>query len=221
MINYHPKDDMLLEHAKGSLNLAMTTAVSAHCELCSTCKEKLAQMTQQHAHIALIEEDTAADEFETSIDLDDMLNSIMLLTPSDTSKRQSKSAIVTVKGHEYILPKAFRQQVRETWNGLGKISRMRLETNSGDARASLLHIDAGGEIPQHTHQGTELTLLLAGHFEDEFNHYGPGDFILLDSDHQHSPKTEDGCLCYTVVDAPLRFTKGLSKLLNPIGELIY
>ncbi|PKG56926.1 anti-sigma factor, partial [Shewanella sp. GutDb-MelDb] len=30
-----------------------------------------------------------------------------------------------------------------------------------------------------------------------------------------------GCLCYTVVDAPLRFTKGISKLLNPIGELIY
>ncbi|PKG72656.1 hypothetical protein CXF86_22255 [Shewanella sp. GutCb] len=221
MINYHPNDDMLLEHAKGCLNLAMTTALSAHCELCSICQEKLTTMTQQHAHIALIEEDAAADELETSIDLDDMLNSIMLLTPSSASKRQSKSAIVTVKGHEYQLPNALRQQISGTWNGLGKISRMRLETDSGEARASLLHIDAGGEIPEHTHQGTELTLLLAGHFEDEFNRYSPGDFILLDSDHQHTPKTEDGCLCYTVVDAPLRFTKGISKLLNPIGELIY
>lgn len=221
MINYHPNDDMLLEHAKGNLNLAMTTALSAHCELCSICEEKLTTMTQHHAQIALIEEDTAADDFETSIDLDDMLNNIMLLTPSDTSQELSKSAIVTVKGHEYYLPKALLQQVSGAWNGLGKISRMRLEADSGNARASLLHIDAGGEIPEHTHQGSELTLLLAGHFEDEFNRYGPGDFILLDSNHRHTPKTEKGCLCYTVVDAPLRFTKGISKLLNPIGELIY
>ncbi|MGL5391190.1 MAG: ChrR family anti-sigma-E factor, partial [Shewanella sp.] len=38
---------------------------------------------------------------------------------------------------------------------------------------------------------------------------------------EHAPTTKSGCLCYTVLNAPLHFTKGLSKLLNPIGELIY
>lgn len=212
---------MLLEHAKGNLNLAMATAVSAHCELCHKCQQVLAEMTQFQADVALSETDKSAQEFETSIDLDDMLASIMQLTPTSKASRLPQHAIVSVKGHEFSLPTAFRQQADQTWSGIGKISRMRLDTEKSPSRASLLHIDAGGEIPEHTHQGTEVTLLLEGHFEDEFNHYGPGDFIVLDSNHQHSPKTKEGCLCYTVVDAPLHFTKGISKLLNPIGELIY
>ncbi|MCL2918705.1 ChrR family anti-sigma-E factor [Shewanella litorisediminis] len=131
-----------------------------------------------------------------------------------------------VKGVSYSLPKAFRPFIANAslvsaWSGIGSVSRMRLDTRDGKARSSLLHIAAGGEIPEHTHKGQEITLLLHGHFSDEMGSYGPGDFMLTDARHQHTPKTLDGCLCYTVVDAPLHFTKGLSKLLNPIGELIY
>ncbi|MGO3300382.1 MAG: ChrR family anti-sigma-E factor, partial [Pseudoalteromonas sp.] len=42
-----------------------------------------------------------------------------------------------------------------------------------------------------------------------------------DGTHQHSPQTKNGCLCFTVVSSALHFNKGLSKLLNPIGNLIY
>jgi putative transcriptional regulator len=35
------------------------------------------------------------------------------------------------------------------------------------------------------------------------------------------PATPDGCLCYTVQDAPVQFTKGLSRLLNGITHRLY
>lgn len=163
--------------------------------------------------------------------LDSLFNAITA-TPAANAVQISATAgnavllATEVKGVSYSLPKAFRPfianpSLASSWSGIGQVSRMRLDTRDGKARSSLLHIAAGGEIPEHTHKGQEITLLLHGHFSDEMGDYAPGDFMVTDVRHQHTPRTLDGCLCYTVVDAPLHFTKGLSKLLNPIGELIY
>ncbi|MCL1145847.1 ChrR family anti-sigma-E factor [Shewanella marinintestina] len=220
MIKYHPKDEMLLQHVNGQLHLGLATAVSAHCELCPICNEKVAKMTEKLAQKNLQPEVSVAVDTFANIDFSDMLNQITQLEVAPFNPPTPR-AVVEVKGNQYSLPKAFTQQVDQSWSGFGKISRMRLDADDDNARSSLLHIDANGEIPEHTHTGREITLLLDGNFEDEFSQYVPGDFIELDAAHQHSPKTLNGCLCYTVVDAPLHFTKGISKILNPIGELIY
>ncbi|MDR8523634.1 ChrR family anti-sigma-E factor [Shewanella fidelis] len=229
MIKFHPKDEMLKQHANGQLHLGLATAVSAHCELCSVCRDKLKQYTAAQAEQHLGEQSN--DDIQTenvatldnlsiaNIDFSDMLKQITQLAPVEPT--ESQPTIVEVKNTHYALPRALTNQVDHNWSGFGKISRMRLNTDENNSRASLLHIDAGGEIPEHSHTGREITLLLEGNFEDEFSQYVPGDFIELDANHQHSPKTINGCLCYTVVDAPLHFTKGISKILNPIGELIY
>ena len=119
------------------------------------------------------------------------------------------------------LPRVFNQIPLKSWNKLGDISRSRLDLNEEPLRSSLLNIAPYGEVPNHTHKGFELTLLLDGSFSDEMGKYYPGDFIWLDSEHTHSPKTTEGCLCYTVSDDALKFTQGLTKLLNPIGGFIY
>ncbi|MCK8045556.1 ChrR family anti-sigma-E factor [Shewanella sp. 1CM18E] len=241
MIKFHPKDEMLMQHAKGLLHLGLSTAVSAHCELCSVCRGKVNDFTEQLAEECLGEDALSSNspkfsavtstatgaegELDNpeygSIDFSAMLNQITNLAPAEDEPTLPVKPIVEIKGNEYLLPKAFSKQANLSWSGFGKISRMRLDADDGHSRASLLHIDANGEIPEHTHNGREITLLLEGYFEDEFSQYVPGDFIELDGNHQHSPKTMNGCLCYTVVDAPLHFTKGISKILNPVGELIY
>ncbi|MGS0677180.1 ChrR family anti-sigma-E factor [Shewanella sp. 125m-1] len=224
MIKFHPKDEMLILHAQGQLHLGLATAVSAHCELCAVCNKKLKNYTEQQAQMSLATSANSEAGAFASMDFSDMLNQITRLAPviNVTTKTSNDSkTVVEVKGVKFALPRAFKQQAGKSWSGFGKISRMRLDADEGSARASLLHIDADGEIPEHTHTGQEITLLLEGTFEDEFSQYVPGDFIELDANHQHSPKSMTGCLCYTVVDAPLHFTKGISKILNPIGELIY
>ena len=237
MIKHHPSDDMLLAHAAGETSLGLAIAISAHCEMCSECAAKVATMQSRLAQHFLPE--TQAEDadwlgmdnlFDAITAEDDAVSSHAnvneLLGEKSLSLEHSRPIATQVKGQDFSLPGAFRQFVDNAalaspWSGLGHVSRMRLNTLDGKARASLLHIAAGGEIPEHTHKGQEITLLLHGHFSDEMGDYAPGDFMLTDASHQHTPKTLDGCLCYTLVDAPLHFTKGLSKLLNPIGELIY
>lgn len=146
----------------------------------------------------------------------------MALPESTMSEPYIESSVtVSHRNIRYQIPRVFRQHIALPWQQIGKVSRMRFDIDEKNTRASLLYIEALGEIPQHTHKGFELTLLLSGEFSDSTGNYVVGDFIILDGNTQHSPTTQTGCLCYTVLDAPLYFTKGISKLLNPIGELIY
>ena len=235
MIKHHPTQDLLVNHANGNLPLSMAMAVSAHCSLCETCRQQLEQLTAQVADLVLAQpqiygaypdEETLTSEVvdvttqDSALDMDAMMAHIMA-QPVATNIPNNAPLAVQIKQQHYTVPSAFRQHLSRPWQILGKVSRMRFDVDEMNTRASLLHIDAQGEIPQHTHRGYELTLLLAGEFADLNGNYVPGDFIVLDGQHQHSPKTVNGCLCYTVLDAPLHFTKGISKLLNPIGELIY
>lgn len=226
MIKYHPQQELLSLHIKGELPLSMSLAISAHAEMCSVCQQKLNALTECET-VNIFDNDV---ESNISVDIDSQMSTLlaqmMQNTLDDLDAKPAEAYIegvteVTVKDQSYPLPRAFRHQIKAQWQGIGKVSRLRLDTGEEHARASLLHIAPQGEIPEHTHKGSELTLLLAGEFSDEYNTYKPGDFMLLDENHQHSPKTMTGCLCYTIVDAPLYFTKGFSKLLNPIGELIY
>ena len=240
MIKHHPQQELLVSHANGNLPLSMAIAISAHCDLCETCREQLALFTEQAANLALnpdgghaandtgeelmhreyVEVQHSGGNQESALDIDAMMAQIMA-QPAATNVPNNAPIDVDIKQQHYTVPSVFRQHLARPWQILGKVSRMRFDVDETNTRASLLHIDAQGEIPQHTHKGYELTLLLAGEFSDLNGDYVPGDFIVLDGQHHHSPKTITGCLCYTVLDAPLHFTKGLSKLLNPIGELIY
>lgn len=216
MIRHHPSDDILAQFVSGQLPVSVSVAVSIHVEMCTCCQDKVAEYNAKAAEIGFqhTEEEAAEDEFEAMFDL----------ITSDESLEASpvKKPSALALGDKYIaLPNALTQLSLSDWNGIGKIKRKRVKLEDGTNRSSLLHIEAGGEVPAHTHTGQELTILLDGSFEDEMGTYHKGDFIWLDKAHQHQPISEQGCLCYTVVTDPLHFVEGFSRLLNPIGKLIY
>ncbi|WP_325892484.1 ChrR family anti-sigma-E factor [Grimontia sp. NTOU-MAR1] len=222
MIKYHPSEALLESHAAGELPASMSIAVAAHCELCSCCAEKLAQYEAKAADAAF-NDDIFTEQQSAHEDIfSDMMASIVNGENAPLTKvSASPVSEIEVAGERYKLPTALRRYHHLGWSSIGSISRARLPLNEGDTRASLLHIGMNGSVPSHTHKGMEVTLLLSGHFEDEHDKYVPGDFIILDSTNHHTPQTHDGCLCYTVADAPLHFTKGVSQLLNTVGHVIY
>ena len=231
MIKAHPTDPMLRAFAADELPLPLAVGLSAHCELCPDCAARLKafeeELAQQYLASPAEPELDSRDEVGLDAGFDAMLADILaqplaepLSEPAHDQPRTQHGEL-EVAGQAYRLPRVLARYRSPKWRHIGAIRQHSLPLDEMGARASLLHIEAGGRIPEHTHQGYELTLLLAGNIQDGDTLYKAGDFIWRDASHSHSPHTPDGCLCYTVQDAPVQFTKGLSRLLNGISQHLY
>lgn len=87
----------------------------------------------------------------------------------------------------------------------------------GDAghAASLLRIAPGRSPLTHRHDGEELTLVLEGDYCDEVGRFARGDLQIADESLSHKPVAGGtGCLCLTVLAAPVRFSGPIGLLLN-------
>ena len=88
-------------------------------------------------------------------------------------------------------------------------------SDAGRGEASLLLVKAGRRMPSHTHESSEITLVLTGGFSDTTGHYTRGDIAIAGSDLDHRPIADEDsdCLCFAVTDAPLHLT-------GPVGRII-
>ncbi len=221
MINFHPDEAMLAAYAADDLPVGMAIAVAIHVEYCPNCARKVKAIEERLAVNAFADFDRMQD---VTSDYDDML-SFILSQPEETPvlKAQSEfSDILRVKDQSFQLPRALRHVARQNWRHLGNVGQTRLQLPDELAgRASLFLLSPGASVPKHTHDGMELMLPLSGTFKDELGLYHPGDFIVHDNQVNHQPITDEGCLCFALLDAPVRFTQGLPKLLNSFGDLLY
>ncbi|PKG81031.1 transcriptional regulator [Colwellia sp. 75C3] len=228
MINNHPKFELIQAFVNGDLPASLSAGIAIHADMCVECQKTIAQFTEQVAENSFEEEfldrfivdDNDALESIAAIDFDHMINAIVDSSDIDVVVPTIEKNI-SFNDETYIIPTALNSMELGKHAHIGKLTRTRIQLNENEIHTSLLHIQPGGGVPEHTHKGFELTVLLAGSFHDESGEYVKGDFIMLDGSHQHNPVSTNGCLCYTVASAPLHFTKGINKLLNPIGSFIY
>lgn len=222
MINHHPDSQLLQAFAAGTLAPSISIAVSAHLELCRRCSRDVHRREARLAESLL--QDELTDDQSVTDDLEVMLQQILQTPPTASPDDVVSPAppVLDWQGQPILMPRALRQLLPVSWQRMGKVARARLALSETDgSRASLLAIEPGGGVPAHQHAGYELTLLLAGNMLDEHGCYQAGDFLLLQGSQTHTPVTPDGCLCYTVLDAPVQFTRGLPRLLNGFGSLLY
>jgi putative transcriptional regulator len=229
MIKHHPKFALLKSFVDGDLPASLAAGIAIHADMCPICQQKIVHLTEQVAEASfeqdlmhsapVIDNDNFSEASEMSFD--DIISQITASDDIAPVKAIADERLITFKGMEYSLPNTLHNMDLGRTAQIGKLSRTRINLGEGEIHTNLLHIGPGGSIPEHTHKGFELTLLLAGTFSDEQGEYVAGDFIMLDKRHQHQPATEHGCLCYTVANDALHFTQGVNKLLNPIGAFIY
>lgn len=237
MIKHHPKLELLQNFVNGDLPASLSAGIAIHAQMCPVCQEKIDEITEQIAesYFEVSTADFSIDEFIDKLNLDDsyasnsMIDDITasdITTHNDTEKpitsfTQPSVNTINFKGKSYPLPNVLQRMNITKPANIGKLSRAKVQLNEGEIHTNILHIEPGGSVPEHTHKGFELTVLLAGSFSDNNGEYVAGDFIMLDSNHTHNPISENGCLCYTVANDALHFTQGINRLLNPIGSLIY
>lgn len=223
MVRFHPEPERLLQFAEGSLGLLESLIIAAHCDMCSRCR----QIVEQHIRILSAKVfDFPLGEGSKTTQFAQMLNTITQLPLVKGKKTSSVTQeYIVLDGKSFPLPKTLQRVLSKTgdWSGLvGKLWQARVDMDS-PGLASFIYMGQGGRVPEHTHCGSEYTLVLDGEYCDELNHYRTGDFVTMGHEQLHTPYSQarSGCLVFSVLDQPLQFTSGLARLLNPFSHLFF
>lgn len=207
MAKHHPDINLLLEYVSGNLPLTQAACIAVHLSFCGVCRKTVSQLELLGAEIlagldgAPVGPDSRELVFER---LDEVL-------PHQSSSDDLKT-------------QPFVQRLREgnfdnlDWRRVtSALSVSHLKSGDKSHECALYQIAAGGRIPEHDHNGSEMTVVLSGGFSDKHGVYHPGDFIYRDRHQIHSPtalESED-CVCLAVTEAPLRFTGWRYRWMNP------
>lgn len=214
MAKLHPNLDLITEYAAGSLPLAQAACVSVHVHACGHCQRLAGQLTDIGAALFEALEPVAVG--------DTQLNAV-LARLDEESPLEYASVATDKHATPAIIQRLMKGDFSDlTWKNIGSTLRIsHLSTGDPDHEFALYHIKAGGRIPEHTHRGSEMTLVLEGGFSDCEGSYHAGDFIFRQPGDVHAPtalQSED-CICLAVIDAPLKFTDWKFRWMNPFLKL--
>jgi putative transcriptional regulator len=220
-VKLHPSSELLNQFVQGELAAGKSIVVSAHMELCESCSAKAKEL-QALAVSSWVDPSSAMQSDQTSEA--DYVNMVAGIVTSSQIKSAPIEDLVEVDidvlDHSIKLPKVLAKAASQglKWKKVaGGISEAQLFIDN-ETQCEFIYMAPGGKVPVHTHQGSEATLVLEGSFEDELGEYKTSDFIIRDAQHNHQPRSKEGCLCFSVLDSPLQFTEGLARLMNPLNR---
>ena len=208
---HHLSEELLLSYATGGMSEAVSLVAASHLTFCPACRAGLARL--QAVGGALMETTPAVAMAQGALD--------RVLAQLDAPVAEAPKP--PVGGRDADIPLALRHYLpadaenlpwRKVISGLYEF---KLAVPGHTGMASLLRIVPGKSMPQHTHRGNEMTLVLRGDFDDTTGHYGTGDLAITDPtvDHQPTSGRAMDCIALAVTDAPIRLTGTVGRLLNP------
>jgi putative transcriptional regulator len=201
-------NSLLADYAGGRLAPPLHALVAAHLGLKKDNRRFVEALELLHAEAIEAEKPVAITRRS------EMLERIFVLP-------QANRSISNGSDHGGELPQPIRSLIgvdlgSVKWRRrLPSLKEYAFEDPSG-CEVSLLWIKPGRTMPAHTHEGTEVTLVLKGGFTDGAHHYGRGDIAIADGDVTHRPRADEGedCVCFVVNDAPLRLTHPVARFFQ-------
>ncbi|MGO4512672.1 transcriptional regulator [Bradyrhizobium sp. MOS001] len=213
-ISHHPPEDLLADFAAGRLEEAHYLVVGLHVAECARCA-RFVRAIEQLAGLALEDIDPvpmASDAFER-----------VLSRIGNAAERRAMPPQTDTFGMAREAPSALRNyRIGKPRRVAPGVSMRPIElSGSGKARAFLLRSAPGTRMLEHTHTGTELTLVLEGSFSHKGGRFGPGDFDYGDGEIDHRPivGNEGPCVCLVAMTGDLRLNGLLGRLIGPFVRL--
>lgn len=210
-IRHHINDDLLLAYAAGTLSEGWSLAIACHLTMCPECRRSLD--VAEAAAGTLMEElpivEGPADSWEQ-------------MKARLTAEPALPPAVPVLRAPRAVLPEPLRNYLGGDvdtlkWRNMGTAKQILIRTGDSGTQARLLRIPAGKPVPEHSHGGRELTVVLTGSFHDEIDTFGPGDIEDADGSLTHQPIAgpEEDCICLAITDAPLKFSSRIVRFVQP------
>ncbi len=218
-IRHHVSDELLMGYASGTLEEGWRLAVATHLALCPNCRTRLTLM--ENAAGELLENISPLPvEASSFARLKERIRTEVIAASVSTKQ---PTRFVKVDSTP-IIPEPLRSYLggdltELKWKSLGRGAyHIPIKLADRSTTARLLRIPAGKPVPEHSHGGRELTLVLSGSFNDGELVFARGDLEEADASVQHQPLATPGqdCICLAVTDAPLRFRSWIMRLLQPV-----
>ncbi|MDA8585407.1 ChrR family anti-sigma-E factor [Rhodobacteraceae bacterium] len=207
-VKHHLTEALLMSYAAGTLDEGYALVAASHISLCDACRAEL--QSYEAVGGSLMDD---ADAVHMS---EDALEATMALIDAAPAVRPR------VLKSDRVLPGPVQDYVGGDlsdvrWRAVGGGVRQAVLKTGDKSMARLLSIPAGAAMPDHSHGGLELTLVLKGAFRDEDGRFGPGDVEVATEHVHHTPIAEEGedCICLAVTDAPLRFKGLIPRIAQP------
>ena len=221
---HHLDEATLVSYAAGAMSDGLRAVAATHLEVCGHCRQQLAFAERIGGF--LLSQRQPADEGSRQAQLRAQMLARLDATPPTPPRLGGEDDAPAETTDIDLLPWPLRPYFGSSWRALRwrwtapGVHMIRAARGSGDTLI-LLRIAPGKSMPLHSHQGTELTQILRGAYDDVLGHFGPGDVADLDNEIEHRPVTAPGapCICVAALDAPLRFPGWLARKLQPLVGL--
>ena len=218
---------LLLDYVTGALDRPLEILVETHISL-NTQSAKQLRMLMQLGGV-LLEECEPVSLSEGALDA--VMNEIHAFEEAKANNEYSSSSQNRDNVVSFIAPSSEKLTTHlprpladyipdlscdKSWRRISKgLSQCRITFNGTEVEANIYRIAPGTAIPVHSHEGTEVTLVLAGGFTDETGAFGPGDIAIQETGATHKPVADDDgeCIVFAI-------NEGNIRLANPIGRVL-
>ncbi|OSP55026.1 ChrR family anti-sigma-E factor [Pseudoruegeria sp. SK021] len=213
MVKHHLPDEYLMAYSAGILSESFSLVVAAHVSLSDDSRARM----------------EAYDAVGGAV-----LDSAPVANLSDGSLQATLDRIMGApagpSADEPIGQGAFPAPLQEyvggdldavKWRSVGMGVKQAILKKDGSTSVRLLYIPKGMAMPDHSHGGLEMTLVLQGAYRDDDGEFHRGDIEVANDETQHTPVAfgPEDCICLTATDARLKFTSILPRLAQPFLQI--